>query len=209
MLQPATIPPEPAVARLVRRLLVGWFRRGGWSVAGDLPLPAKCVIMGAPHTSNLDFLVFLGAMEELGLAARYLGKDSLFRWKPMGDVMRAFGGIAVDRTARQDLTANAARMIRQAPEFALVVAPEGTRRPTRRWKTGFYRIALEAGVPIVCAGPDYGRRQAVFGPRIQPTGDMNKDLAPAWPFFRSLVPRHPENALFPDGFGMDVPAAGA
>ena len=74
---------------------------------------------------------------------------------------------------------------------------------TTHWRSGFYRIALAAGVPIVCAGPDYARKRAVLGPVIAPTGDFAADMAPAWAFFRTLVPRHPERALFPDGFGID------
>jgi 1-acyl-sn-glycerol-3-phosphate acyltransferase len=83
-------------------------------------------------------------------------------------------------------------------DFILVIAPEGTRSATKNWKTGFYQIALKAGVPIVCAGPDYPGKRGVFGPVIRPTGNYDKDLKPAFAFFRTLTPRHPERAAFPD-----------
>ena len=192
------------LARLVRCGFLSWFRRTGWTVGGILPEGAKFVIMAAPHTSNWDFLVFLGTIEGMGLRPRFMGKASLFRW-PAGDFMRGLGGVPIDRSARQDLVTQMAARIGEADEFALVIAAEGTREPNREWRSGFYRIALAAGVPIICAGPDYGRKIGLFGPIIHPTGDMEADLAPAYAFFRTLVPRHPERVLFPDGFGMDGP----
>ena len=153
--------------------------------------------MGASHTSNWDFLVFLGTVAALGRQVRFIGKHSLFRW-PMGGFMRALGGVPVDRGSSQDLVSQIVAQFDAHDDFVLVVAPEGTRSATSRWRTGFYQIALKAGVPIVCAGPDYARKRGVFGPVIRPTGDFAGDMKPAWAFFRSLVPRHPDRAAFPD-----------
>jgi 1-acyl-sn-glycerol-3-phosphate acyltransferase len=199
--------PMSPLARLAKGALLTGFDQAGWDVEGNLPLPPKVVVMGAPHTSNWDFIVFMSAMEKLGLEAHFIGKHSLFRW-PIDDFMRGMGGIPVDRTSRNDLTEQVAARIRAAERFALVIAPEGTRQPTTEWRSGFYRIAMAAGVPIQCAGPDYQRRRGVFGPVIHPTGDFAADMAPAWTFFRTLRPRHPERVLFPNGFGMDAPPAG-
>ena len=190
-------------AQWVKRGFVRWFRRGGWRCDGTLPLPAKAVIMGGPHTSNWDFLVFIGAMESLGVSASYIGKASLFRFGPMARFMRGVGGIPVERSVKNDLVAQVSGMMREADRMLLVIAPEGTRDATAEWRMGFYRIALAAGVPIVPAGPDYARKQAIFAPPIWPTGDPERDLRPAWAFFRSLVPRYPDKVLFPDGGGMD------
>jgi 1-acyl-sn-glycerol-3-phosphate acyltransferase len=187
----------------VKRRFVHWFERGGWTCEGALPLPAKAVVMGAPHTSNWDFLVFVGAMERLEREASYIGKASLFRWGPMARFMRGLGGIPVERTVRNDLVAQVSLQLRAAERMLLVIAPEGTRHPTSHWRMGFYRIALAAGVPIVPAGPDYHRKAAVFSAPIMPTGDAEADLEPAWAFFRTLVPRHAGNVRFPDGSGMD------
>ena len=193
-------------ARLIRRLMLAWFERAGWTAEGRLPAARKFVLMGAPHTSNWDFLVFLGTVEALGLTPRFIGKDSLFRG-PMGNFMRGLGGVPVDRGASQDMVAQMATRIRAADDYALVIAPEGTRAPTGDWRSGFYRIALAAGVPILCVGPDYKRRRGVLGPLIEPTGDFDRDMEPAWAFFRTLAPKHPERALFPDGYGMEGPKA--
>lgn len=185
--------------RLIRWLLLLWFRRGGWTISGTLPPDPKLVLMGASHTSNWDFLIFLGAVQVLGRRVHFIGKHSLFRW-PIGGFMRALGGIPVDRGSRQDLVSQVVAQFDAHDELILVVAPEGTRSRTTQWKTGFYQIALKAGVPILAAGPDYPTRRGVFGPVIHPTGNYAEDMKPAFAFFRTLTPRHPERAAFPDGF---------
>ncbi|HEU0311274.1 MAG TPA: lysophospholipid acyltransferase family protein [Sphingomicrobium sp.] len=185
--------------RLVRWLLLQWFRRGGWTVSGTLPPDPKFVIMGASHTSNWDFLVFLGAVQAVGRKVHFIGKHSLFKW-PLGGFMRALGGIPVDRSASQDLVSQVVAQFDAHDDFILVVAPEGTRSRTANWKTGFYQIALKANVPILAAGPDFPTRRGVFGPVIHPTGNYAEDMKPAFAFFRSITPKHPKRAAFPEGF---------
>jgi len=185
--------------RFIRWLLLMWFRRGGWTISGTLPPDPKFVIMGASHTSNWDFLVFLGAVHALDRKVHFIGKHSLFHW-PMGGFMRALGGIPVDRSSRQDLVSQVVSEFDRHEDFILVVAPEGTRSRTTEWKTGYYQIALKAGVPILAAGPDFPTRRGVFGPVIHPTGDYAEDMKPAFAFFRTITPRHPERAAFPEGF---------
>lgn len=176
--------------------MLAWFRRSGWTVEGTLPPVPKMVIVGASHTSNWDFLVFLGAVNAVGRKVRFIGKHSLFRW-PLGGFMRALGGVPVDRRSSHDLVGQMAAEFARHDDFVLIVAAEGTRSRTTRWRTGFYQIARRAGVPIVCAGPDYPTRRGIFGPVINPTGDYERDMAPAFDFFRSLRPRHPGRAAFP------------
>lgn len=183
--------------RFIRRLLVAWYDWSGWKPSGNFPPDRKFVLMGASHTSNWDFLVFLGTVNALGRKVRFIGKHSLFKW-PMGDFMRALGGVPVDRSSPQDLVSQIVAQFDAHDDFVLVIAPEGTRSATTRWRTGFYQIALKAGVPIVCAGPDYPSRRGVIGPVIRPTGDMEADLKPAFTFFRTLTPRHPERTAFPE-----------
>ncbi|WP_343344859.1 1-acyl-sn-glycerol-3-phosphate acyltransferase [Sphingomicrobium sp. XHP0239] len=198
------IPRSSPLARLLKWGVMRWWRINGWTVGGaPLPDTRKFIIAGAPHTSNYDFLVFLGVVETLGLTPRYIGKHSLFRW-PMRDFMMAMGGVPVDRRRqKKGMVQQVAARIAEAEEFALVIAVEGTRSPTTEWRTGYYRIAEAAGIPIVCAGPDYERREGLIGPTIWPTGDLEKDMAPAIAFFKSLRPRYPEMVLFPDGNGLD------
>jgi 1-acyl-sn-glycerol-3-phosphate acyltransferase len=185
--------------RLIHWLLLQWFVGNGWTISGSLPADRKLVIMGASHTSNWDFLVFLGAVHALDRKVHFIGKKSLFGW-PLGGFMRALGGIPVDRSSRQDLVGQVVDQFDAHDDFILVVAPEGTRSRTTEWKTGFYQIALKAGVPIVAAGPDFPSKRGVFGPVIRPTGDYAEDMKPAFAFFRTLIPRYPERAAFPYGF---------
>jgi 1-acyl-sn-glycerol-3-phosphate acyltransferase len=185
------------IARAVHWLLVQCYVRGGWRPEGKLPDDRKMVIMGASHTSNWDFIVFLGTIDAVGRQARFIGKHSLFKGA-MGRFMRSLGGVPVDRSSPQDLVGQIVARMEASEDFLLVIAPEGTRSRTTDWRSGFYQIALRAGVPIVCAGPDYARKRGVFGPVIRPTGDMAADLKPAFEFFRTLRPRHPERAAFPD-----------
>ena len=186
------------LAGFVYKVLLGWFRRSGWRTQGELPRERKFVIIGAPHTSNWDFPVFLGTVETLGRRVHFIGKSSLFRW-PMGGFMRALGGVPVRRNTSQDLVSQVAAQFALHDDFALIVAAEGSRAPTTRWRTGFYQIALKAKVPIVCAGPDYPNKLGIIGPLIHPTGDYDADMKPAFAFFRGLDPKHPERAAFPDG----------
>jgi 1-acyl-sn-glycerol-3-phosphate acyltransferase len=198
--QPASNPSRLGWAeQVIHWLLLQWFVRSGWTISGSLPPDRKFVIMGASHTSNWDFLVFLGAVHALGRQVHFVAKHSLFKW-PLGGFMRALGGVPVDRSAPQDLVSQIVAQFDAHDAFILVIAPEGTRSATHQWKTGFYQIAMKAGVPIVCAGPDYPSRRGVFGPLIHPTGNYGSDLKPAFAFFRTLTPRHPERAAFPDGF---------
>ncbi|MEO6247856.1 MAG: lysophospholipid acyltransferase family protein [Sphingomicrobium sp.] len=206
-LGPALTAPLPAadrqsplgpLARLIYGGLLAWFRLSGWRAEGRFPEQRKFVIIGASHTSNFDFIVFLGTIHALGRRVRFMGKHSLFR-NPMGGFMRSLGGVPIDRSARQDTVSQIVDQFAAHDDFALIIAAEGTRSATTKWRTGFYQIALKAGVPIVCAGPDYPTKRGVIGPVIWPSGDYDTDMAPAFAFFRSLVPRHPARAAFPAG----------
>ena len=195
---PFSPPPLGRLSRLVHWLLVGLFRASGWRANGTLPPEPKFVIIGASHTSNWDFIVFVGTIDALGRRVRFIGKASLFGGA-MGRFMRGLGGVPVERSAPQDMVSQMVTHFAAHDEFALVIAAEGTRAATTRWRTGFYQIALKAGVPIVCAGPDYPSKRGVIGPIIRPTGAYDADMAQAFAFFRSLTPKYPERAAFPTG----------
>lgn len=201
MSEPASLPEDRRLgllSRLVWWLLIRLYKGLGWRAVGKMPDARKFVIAGASHTSNWDFMVFLGTVHEKGVRPRFIGKHSLFKW-PLRGFMRDMGGIPVDRSKRADLVRQVTDAFNRHDDFKLIIAIEGTRSPTEKWRTGFYHIAMAAGVPIVCAGPDYDRKLGVIGPIIHPTGDYDADMAPAFEFFKRLKPRHPENALFPDG----------
>ncbi|MES2096384.1 MAG: lysophospholipid acyltransferase family protein [Pseudomonadota bacterium] len=185
--------PDPVpgpIARLLSRVLSGPYRRGGWTSVADTPVPPRCVLIAAPHTSNWDFPNFLGVTAALGIRPHFMGKKALFRW-PMGGFMRQMGGVSVDRSAAKDVVQQMIDEFAARDRFALVIAPEGTRSAVDQWRTGFYRIAHGAGVPIVCGFMDYPSRTAGIGPVIQPTGDYDADMAPAFAFYRGITGKHP------------------
>ena len=145
------------------------------------------MLVGAPHTSNWDFALFLGATDALGIRPSYLGKHSLFRW-PMQRFMLDMGGIPVDRTTRAHYVEQVVAEFANRDALALVIAPEGTRHSDGRWKSGFYHIASGAKVPIVLARIDRPRRIIQIGPAIPPSGDYHADLARIADFYRSADP---------------------
>lgn len=125
----------------------------GWRIDGDLPDGPKMVILGAPHTSNWDFFLFLAALYHFGIQVKFLGKHTLFRW-PFGSMFRKVGGIPVDRTQPGGIVRQVKQAFDERDEMILVIAPEGTRRAAPRWKSGFVEIAERADVPVVLAGVD-------------------------------------------------------
>jgi 1-acyl-sn-glycerol-3-phosphate acyltransferase len=172
-----TVFTTPIVNSVLRLFSVVVMKMLGWKVDGVLPPNgSKSVLIAAPHTSNWDFPYTLMTAFVLGLNIRWMGKSSLFTF-PFGSTMRWLGGISVDRSQSTNLVANAAQSLRDSADpMQLVVPPEGTRSKARYWKTGFYYIAVTAGVPIVMAYMDYPRKRAGLGPVLMPTGDIDQDM---------------------------------
>lgn len=152
-----------------------WFKLAGWSYAGGPPRSAKCVIIGAPHTSNWDFLLFLAATSHFGIDAKVIGKHTLVEG-PFGGIMRRLGVIPVDRSRDQGLVEQLVAAFDAASELALVIAPEGTRGFEPYWKSGFYRIALAAGVPLVVATVDRPSKTVTMHEEFMLTGDVTADM---------------------------------
>jgi len=170
------------------RLMMGL---SGWRVEGTIPDLPKMVVIVAPHTSNWDFLTGLWVKLALRFGGRFVGKHTLFHW-PLGVFMRWLGGVPVDRSAPGGFVGEAARALRESDRMLLVIAPEGTRRPAE-WKSGFYRIAVEAGVPILLAAFDYPRKAVRFGPLVTPTGDYAADLAQIRSHYTPAMAKVPRN----------------
>ncbi|MGB8862405.1 MAG: 1-acyl-sn-glycerol-3-phosphate acyltransferase [Ilumatobacteraceae bacterium] len=139
------------------------------------PLPPRCVVIAAPHTTNWDFPITLAMAKVTGIKISWLGKQSLFKG-PMGPIMRRLGGVAIERSAPGGMVASLATEFATRDRLALVVPAEGTRSHTEYWKSGFYRIAELAEVPIVLAFVDRSTRSGGFGPAITLTGDIGADM---------------------------------
>ena len=140
------------------------------------PPPAEggAVLIGAPHTSNWDFVFMLAICWRHGFAPLWVGKHTLFK-PPFGAVMRALGGIPVDRAHPGRLVSDVVARVKDGRHF-LVVTPEGTRSLRTVWKSGFYRIARDADLPVVLGFVDSATRTAGLGPTIHLTGDVVADM---------------------------------
>lgn len=187
------LPPNPFAEWLGRTVL----KLMGWRIDGQLPKLDKFVAIGAHHTSNWDFVIFIALKFVLRLNARWFGKHSIFRW-PFGGLMRSWGGVPIRRDRTLNTVEQAVQAFREHDQFILVLSPEGTRKKVERWRMGFYHIALGAGVPIVLGALDYQNRRVVIGPTFQPTGDEKADLAAILAFFRPYVPKKPDYAFLGD-----------
>lgn len=168
------------------------YKLAGWQIIGELPDLPKFVIIVAPHTSNWDFFVGVGALFSLGLRLTFFGKDSIF-WGPAGSIMRWLGGIAIDRSVSADRVSASVAAFKTREQLVFGVTPEGTRKRVETWKTGFYHVARGAGVPIVPVALDYGRMAVVIGTPVMPTGDVDRDMAVFHAFYEDVTAKRPEN----------------
>jgi 1-acyl-sn-glycerol-3-phosphate acyltransferase len=191
------------LSRAVRKLVLALFRWKGWRIVSQAEVPPRCIIVGAPHTSNWDFVFFLGTTEHLGIQPGFMGKRSLFRW-PLRRFMFDMGGIPVDRSKSGNYVEDVAAEFARRSELALVVAPEGTRGSVTRWRSGFYHIALAARVPIVPAWVDHATMRGGLGPAIMPSGNFDADLAMLARFYRSVMPDHAKLAVLYEQTGLEV-----
>ena len=153
----------------------------------DIP---KFVVIGAPHTSNWDFVLFLALAFSLKANPRYMGKAELFR-SPFGGFFRWCGGIPVDRSKSTGLVEQTVQAMEACTQFILVITPEGTRGKVRSWKSGFYHIAKKARVPIALGFIDRTRKAIGIGPTFVPTEDMDTDMKAIQSYYAGMVGINP------------------
>jgi 1-acyl-sn-glycerol-3-phosphate acyltransferase len=177
------------VKTLARTLLL----LAGFRLVGVAPRVPRCVVIFAPHTSNWDFPILLLVKFAFGGPVRYLAKHTLFRW-PFGWLFRFTGGIPVVRQEPQHVVSEAVRLFRERPELWLAMSPEGTRDKTDHWKTGFYRIAMEARVPLLLAFLDAEKKECGLGELVELSGDSERDLERLRAFYETKRGIHPELA---------------
>ena len=180
-------------ARLARFAL--WFTRG-WRIEGPLPDVPKTVMIAAPHTSNMDGLLLVLLTRSVGMDAKWMVKDTWTKF-PIGLFTKSVGAVPVNRSQANGLVGQMVEQFEQNDEYILLVPPEGTRSRAEHWRSGFYRIASEANVPIVPAYVDYSRRRGGFGPPIMPTADLTPDMDA----IREYYANGPEMAKVPEKWG--------
>ncbi|RLE15678.1 MAG: acyltransferase [Acidobacteria bacterium] len=163
----------------------------GWRVEGGFPDYRKFVMIVAPHTSNWDFFIGITTVFAIGFRGRWLGKHTIFK-KPFGSYMKWMGGIPVDRSKAENVVDQVVERIKDADTIVLGMSPEGTRKKVPHWKTGFYRIARGADVPIVPVTLDYRSKTIKICPPFILTGDQESDIAYLQEFFDGDSAKYPE-----------------
>ena len=151
----------------------------------------KGVVIVYPHTSNWDFILGVLARAVLNLRMHWVGKHTLFKW-PFASLMRALGGVPVDRRSTQGMVEQLKREFDRYEQFFLTITPEGTRSRSEYWKSGFYHIARELDLPVGLASIDYAKREVDLTEWYRLTGDVEKDLAHIRRVYAARRGRYPE-----------------
>lgn len=189
------IPDVPAnVPRVRANGFTRWLGRsvlrlGGWRVTGTIPDVSKLVLIVAPHSSNWDGLWGFAAKLAMGLEIRVLGKRQLFWW-PLGPILHRLGVIPIDRSAAQGTVGQVVEMMVRADHLWFAVTPEGTRKQVAKWKTGFWKIAHAARVPILPAYFHYPDKTIGIGELFQASDDANDDIARLREWYRPWMGRN-------------------
>lgn len=187
---------HPKVGPLKRFIGRTWMKLFGWTTDGDASQIPKGVFIAAPHTSNWDLPFTLGTAWSMGIEINWVGKHTLFKF-PFETFFRWLGGVPVDRSKRTSFVTRAADMLREADAMYLIIAPSGTRSRRETWKSGFYNIAREAEVPMLCGYVDFARKVGGIGPAIPVTGDVRKDMDAVRAFYATITPKFPEKWATP------------
>jgi len=176
------------VIRLLAKLIL---RVVGWRVEGERPEGDRCVLVAAPHTSLWDGFLLVVMGISLSVPLSWMCKSEAFVW-PFGPFLRLIRAIPVDRAAPQGLTGQLVQAFGDQERLVLGIPPEGTRSLRPYWKSGFYRIAAEAEVPICLSYLDWPSRRGGFGPVFHPTGDVAADMDRVRAFYADKRGRYPE-----------------
>ena len=185
--------PKSVGSRVARAVL--WLLRG-WKIETTSVPPGRTVMLAVPHTTNLDGLLLVLLTRSVGLKASWMVKD-VWLTPPLGWVIGRVGAIPVDRSRATGMVGQMVERFSDGEPFQLMIPPEGTRSLTTEWKSGFYRIALDAGVPITPAYLDYRRRRGGFLEPITMTGDVDRDMTA----IRAAYPEGKQMARHPEKFG--------
>ncbi len=181
-----------SIKRSIARFL--FYKVWGFRVktAMDTESIKKKLYLVFPHTSNWDFLVGILCRMAMPINVNYVAKDTLFRW-PFGYFFRALGGKPVDRSKRVNFVDQMIKLYEENEVLAFAIAPEGTRSRVRKFKTGFYHIAVGAKVPLIFVKFDFANKIVDYSEPFYPTGDYKADLKIIINHFKGTIGLKPEN----------------
>lgn len=186
----------PEHLRTNRSALTRWFGRTfyrsiGWTLEGKIADVERVLIIAAPHTSNWDFVYGITAVLGINARVRWLGKHTIFQFG-LGIVMRWLGGIPVNRDKPDAVMGYVDAAVEKDKGVVIVVAPEGTRKKSKKWKTGFLRIAEKNNCKIQMGALDFPTKRIVLGDMFEPTGDNEADIAAIIKYYGQFKGRYPD-----------------
>ncbi len=183
---------------MLKKLLKLYFKITGWKIVNDFPSDIKKgILLFAPHTSYSDFKIGRITFYIYGTNIKFLIKKEVFVF-PFNFLIKMLGGIPVDRKNNKNLTEKIAEKLIKSDDLIIMIAPEGTRKPAKRWRKGFYQMALKANVPIILSFIDYKKKECGILDIIYPTGDYEKDLEKIISYYKDISPKYPQNFILPE-----------
>lgn len=184
---------NPTIAKLAQKFM----DLAGWKIVGQIPDIPKAVILAAPHTSNFDGVYAIPTLLALDTDIKLMGKKQLFQIPILKHILKWAGVIAVDREKKGSTLQASIDRFNQESKLFLGIAPEGTRKYTEQWKTGFYYMAVGANVPILPVAMDYARKEVRFLEPFYPTGNIEQDLPALYERYAGVIPKHLANLSQP------------
>ena len=181
-----------------RPKFIQWFGRtlqkfSGWKVEGEIPNLKKFILVGAPHTSNWDFVHALILIWAVDLKLNVLAKHTLFEIPFLKNILSGIGGIPVNRKNPQLVVDEVSKLTERDGGVIIGLTPEGTRKRVEKWKSGFLRIAKQTDCKIVLIGIDFEKKICSFSGFFEPTGDNDRDIEFIKNFYKNFKPKIPSN----------------
>lgn len=189
----STVFTVPVLSTFFKGLSLLLLKIFGWKPYGCAPEDKRCVLIGAPHTSNWDFVLFVLYAFTIRLDIHWMGKDALFP-RPFRRLMIWLGGIPIDRSQANSVVTQMVDYFASVEKLTVLITPEGTRSKVDRWKMGFYYIALQANLPIYIGFIDAKTKTLGVSHRFVPTGNADADLETIQAFYADKVGLSPSNA---------------
>lgn len=169
----------------------------GWRTVGDIPNVSQAVVLALPHTSYFDGLYALPGLFAIDLKVSIMGKHTLFKIPVLAQILLWLGLIPINRGHKGSVLQASIDKFKTGEPLFLGLSPEGTRDYTKEWKTGFYYLALGAGVPILPVALDYKTKEIRFLSPVYPTGDIEADLPKVYAQYKGVMPKYPERLSQP------------
>ena len=169
-----------------------FFKYTKWEKKGDFPKHDKCIVIIAPHTSMSDFFIGKLFYASEKIKPKFIIKKEMFVF-PFGYLLKAAGGIPIDRKKGVSVIDQMAEQFKNHDKFVLNITPEGTRKKTKNWKRGFYKIAEKTKVPLLVGYIDYEKKNIGIIKEFKPTGDVKRDMIEIKKLYKGVKGKNPEN----------------